>query len=425
MINDLPDLIFHECDLHGILESNLQQARYDVDDIPENDFLHANDEHIVEHVLSKRWVLSLELHETAMEMDAQETQIDVRNDPYRVVFNRNQPCLIPGVRVTVSIPFSGGLKLWQCRPSTFTLNPPRGNIRIGRGHHGDGQIELVLTSPSDAVDDGSALKDEIDRTLGDIRAYLDNIRKDVAAHNQNLRVHIQQCVAGRRQRLGKHAVIAKALNIPLKRKPDSPDISILPIKRRIVKPLPAAPNIPPEPGIRDDDYAHILEVIRHEGKSFEATPRTFAIHDEEELRDIILVHLNGHYEGDATGETFRRRGKTDIRIEDQNRAAFVGECKVWRGAKDLSKAVDQLLSYLTWRDCKAALILFNKDVAGFSAIQEKVPEVLNQHPKCIRQTDTEQPGERRFRFYSADDDERQITIHVFLFNLYVASIKSL
>jgi hypothetical protein len=180
----------------------------------------------------------------------------------------------------------------------------------------------------------------------------------------------------------------------------------------------------PEPGIRDEDYAHILKVIRHEGRSFEATPGTFAVHDEEELRDIILAHLNGHYEGDATGETFRRHGKTDIRLEDQNRAAFVGECKVWRGARELTKAVDQLLSYLTWRDCKAALILFNKDVAGFSAIQAKVPDILKQHPKCLRQADVEQPGEWCFQFRSADDDERQITMHVFLFNLYVAPARS-
>jgi hypothetical protein len=420
-MRDLPDLLFHEYDLHGTLQNNLQRARQEVDGIPEKDFLHANDEQIVEHVFSKVQVMPLELHEDAMEMDTQETQIDVSHDPHRVVFHRNRPCLIPGVKVMVSIPFSGDPLLWKCQPNPFALNPPRANIRAGRGNNGGGQIELVSTSPSDAVSDGSTLKHEIDKTVSSIRGYLDNMRTNVEAHNQNLRAHIQQCVAGRRQRLGQHADIAKVLNIPLKRKPGSPDISSFPIKRRIVKPLPAAPNTLPEPGIRDEDYNHILNVIRHAGRSFEATPRTFAIHDEEELRDIILAHLNGHYEGDATGETFRKHGKTDIRIEDQNRAAFVGECKVWRGAKELTQAVNQLLSYLTWRDCKAALLLFNRDVAGFSAIQEKVPDVLKQHPKCIRQISVTQPGEWRFLFYSADDEARQVTVHVFLLNLYVAS----
>ena len=193
----------------------------------------------------------------------------------------------------------------------------------------------------------------------------------------------------------------------------------LPVKRRLVKPLPAPDIRPPEPGIRDEDYAFILNVIRHEGRTFETTPGTFAVHGEEELRDIILAHLNGHFQGDATGETFRKSGKTDIRIEDANRAAFVGECKIWRGAKELMEAVDQLLGYLTWRDSKAALILFNKDIAGFSAIQEKIPGVIQKHPKHVREGNPEQAGEWRFVCRSAEDDQRHVIIHVFLFNLFV------
>jgi len=86
------------------------------------------------------------------------------------------------------------------------------------------------------------------------------------------------------------------------------------------------------------------------------------------LRDILLAHLNGHYQGDATGEAFRRSGKTDIRIEDGIRAAFVAECRVWNGQKELSQAIDQLLGYLTWRDCKAAIIIFNKHNSKFSGL---------------------------------------------------------
>jgi hypothetical protein len=161
-------------------------------------------------------------------------------------------------------------------------------------------------------------------------------------------------------------------------------------------------------------------VIRHAGRTFETAPATFAKHDEEELRDFILAFLNSHYEGDATGETFRVKGKTDIRIESDNRAAFVGECKVWRGQKQISEALDQLLNYLTWRDCKAALVVFNKDVAGFADIQKKVSETLAEHTNHIRSIDTNPYGEWRFCCRSKDDSDRPITTHVFLFNLYVA-----
>jgi len=134
----------------------------------------------------------------------------------------------------------------------------------------------------------------------------------------------------------------------------------------------------------------------------------------------MLAHLNGHYQGGATGETFRLSGKTDIRIEDNNRAAFVAECKVWRGAKELGTAVDQLLSYLTWRDCKAAIIVFNKNNAKFTEILTKIPEVLRSHPKFKKDFGQKTEGEWRFVMTSLEDELRQIIVTVFAFNVYVA-----
>ena len=211
------------------------------------------------------------------------------------------------------------------------------------------------------------------------------------------------------------------LGIPLKRSEDVPLIESIPIKRKLIRPLPPPPKsgFKPEPGIAVQDYEHILGVIRHEGRTFETTPKTYAIHDEEELRDIMMAHLNGHYQGTATGETFRRSGKTDIRIEDQDRAAFVAECKIWRGKGDLFKAINQLLDYLTWRDCKTALILFNKQITNFNDLLIKIPEALRVHKKFKRILAEGADGEWRFEFFSAEDESRQITIHVFIFNLYI------
>lgn len=188
-----------------------------------------------------------------------------------------------------------------------------------------------------------------------------------------------------------------------------------------MRPLPHAPKggYKPEPGITNEDYEHILSVIRHEGRTFESTPNTFAVHDEEQVRDIILAHLNGHYKGGATGETFRRSGKTDIRIEDQDRAAFVAECKIWRGAKELNSAVDQLLGYLTWRDCKAAIVIFNKQNAKFMELLQKVPETLAAHPHVKKNLGQHGDSKWRFVFASEEDEMLQVFVHVFLFNLFV------
>jgi hypothetical protein len=161
-----------------------------------------------------------------------------------------------------------------------------------------------------------------------------------------------------------------------------------------------------------------LLVLRHEGISFERTPTTYAVHDEEELRDILLAHLNSYFKGQATGETFRKNGKTDICIEFENRAAFVAECKLWRGNQAVIEAINQLLGYLTWRDVKAALIIFNKDVAGFKQIQDKVLNILREHPNCVRAEFLPGTSEWRMILRSREDAERLITLRVLLFNLY-------
>lgn len=168
------------------------------------------------------------------------------------------------------------------------------------------------------------------------------------------------------------------LDIPLQSKLDAPAFEPIRVAPRSLPMLPVAPKtgLKPEPGITTEIYEKILNVIRHEARTYETAPTTFAKHDEEELRDIILAHLNGHLEGKAAGEVFRRTGKTDICIQQENRAAFVGECKVWKGAGQVPSALDQLLGYLTWRDSKAAFVMFNKTVNDFSSILESFPQTI-------------------------------------------------
>ncbi len=412
-------LLFCEHDLSAVLRSNLERVRDAVNNISEELFLNSNDEEIFDHVFSKVRILPIDLNEELMEMDNQETQIDVSQDRTRHIFDRSRPFNISGLKITVSIPYSGNSTLWKCQPNSWKSIYPSAQIRINSHDNESGFIDLIIEKSADKVSNGPEIKSEIDSELSEIKWYLNNVNGQVNGHNKELAENIKSFIENRRRRLGKFDDIAKTIGIPLKRKTGSPDFSKLPIKRRIIKPLSSKPNKPPEPGIDEKEYEYILDVIRHEGRTFETTPNTYAIHDEEELRDILLAHLNGHYQGDATGETFRRSGKTDIRIEDNKRAAFVAECKVWRGPKELSEGIDQLLGYLTWRDCKTTIIIFNKDIAGFTAIQNKISGIFREHPKYINEINVNESGEWRFRFSSEDDPDRHIIAHIFLFNLYV------
>lgn len=413
------NLLFWDQDLFQVFEGNFAKAKRIVEEISADQISSSTDDEIVNHVFSRQEIVPLEIYEAEMEMDQSETKVDVSRDPMRTFFRDSQgPLYVPGLSITVSIPFSGDPYLWNCKPSTSTFSPPSAVVR-SKGNEHQGYIDITITEPSDSIGDGTKVKNAIDKTVLDIKSWLEYIRNDVVAHNAALPGKIRQHVVARRERLASHGTALKALNIPLKKRNGAPDVSTLVLQKKIIRPLPAITKGLPQHAIRDEDYEYILKVIRHEGRSFESTPSTFAVHGEEELRDIILAHLNGHYEGQATGESFRKKGKTDIRIEFENRAAFVAECKLWGGAKQVGEAIDQLRGYLTWKDCKASFIVFNTSVAGFSDIQKKLPDAIKGHQGFVSELRSEHAGEWRFRFKAEDDEQRQITLHVFLFNLYV------
>jgi hypothetical protein len=70
--------------------------------------------------------------------------------------------------------------------------------------------------------------------------------------------------------------------------------------------MPPATSGPfkPEPILEETEYQHILDVIESMVKVMERSPKAFHSIDEEALRTHFIVQLNGHYEGQATGETF-------------------------------------------------------------------------------------------------------------------------
>jgi len=417
-LNRRDNLLFYGGDLSEVLRSQIAQIPKKVDAIPKDQFLASSEEDILENIIAQVEINPLAIYEDRMEQEPKETKIDVSGSKERVFFGDRGPIYVDAIEVTISIPFTGDPGLWNLRPGHYTSVFPHGNIRQSK-NGGIGFLIIVFTQPKD--EPTNKIKSCFDEELERIRKYLKSQKGQIDSFNASLPGYIQGAIKARKEKLKTFNGIIEMLDIPLKRREDAPLIEPIPIKRKLIRPLPPPPKsgFKPEPGITVQDYEHILSVIRHEGRTFETTPNTYAVHGEEELRDIMLAHLNGHYQGTATGETFRRSGKTDIRIEDQNRAAFVAECKLWRGKEELSKAINQLLGYLTWRDCKTALILFNKEIVKFNNLLIKIPEALRSHQNFKRELTEGADGEWRFEFFSAEDESRQITIHVFIFNLYI------
>lgn len=131
------------------------------------------------------------------------------------------------------------------------------------------------------------------------------------------------------------------------------------------------------------DHDRILSILHNMAFVMERNPKVFHSAGENLIRDHFLVQLNGQYDGGATGETFNANGRTDIVVKDGSMHLFIAECKIWHGEKEFLEAIDQLFEYLTWRDCKAAIIVFSRN-RDTTAVIETIKTAIAKHPQHKR-----------------------------------------
>ncbi len=171
--------------------------------------------------------------------------------------------------------------------------------------------------------------------------------------------------------------------------------------------------------LSEKGYEDILTHIRNYGKNLEKFKSLYDKFDEEGFREFFLPHLNSiSKKHSATGETFNKIGKTDILIQDENGLnVFIAECKLWKGESELLKAVDQLLDrYITWRDEKVALIIFNKDMKNFSELLTKTSKKLTEHPLFDDYIGPTSDSSFRYKFKHPDDSSKKISLELIIFN---------
>lgn len=407
--------LFSEYDLAGTLDNQRNAALKEVESMSRDQLLATTIDTLVEHLVSKHSMTPLVVADKPSAMDNSEKKINVTGRfEYGLSYNRS-PVFADGHELTFFLPYTGDATLWKMEPNVRSSMPPTGEVDTR-------QSLLRLTFANTSNVDASWYQSELQRELNGIKQMVSAQTAMISAYNQALPSQIRAAVERRRAQLDKLQGLTSGFDIPLVKKGGMPEFRPIEVAKRVIVPLPRPPatGYKAEPAIVDSVYDEILAIIRHTGASFEGTPQTYMSLGEDGLRDTVLSHINVVFEGKATGETFRKYGKTDIRIEEENRAAFVGECKLWGGEKILMGALDQLLGYLTWRDCKTALIFFNKDVAGFSSIQSTIESALASHPNFLRAKPIPNAGEWRLVFKSSEDASREVTVHVFAFNLYVA-----
>lgn len=380
------EVLFSKRDLRSWLERRRREALETVGAVPPDEALERPPEQIAEEIVERYAVAEPRLltEDTTGRVDDQP--VDVAGDVRRAVDDRSTPTYVSGTRIRLHVPYEGPAEALRLQASTYTLNPPQATVN-------DGAVVVFDDVPADTLErDRGKLVQRLHDEVGKIETYLDYARADITASNQQLREEVYRAAKRRREKVLADRDTAAVLGVPLQRDDAAArTYRVQPVRRKRVTPTRRAADkaFTPEPALIHDDFAAIVADLTSICHTFERLAVTYAAMAEERLRDQILAMLGNVY-GPATGESFSKRGKSDIYLPwDGGNPVFLAECKWWTGPKifaerDLPQLLDR---YVVWRDTHAAMVLFigNKDA---TAVVDKATSIIQGHDRFVRRGET-------------------------------------
>ncbi|WP_211286098.1 MULTISPECIES: hypothetical protein [Roseovarius] len=405
------DYLFHKGDWHATQEGWRNELVAKIGAMNGDELLNISTTDLARYYVDEYTFEVPVIHDDELVVDQRETKIDVSQDRDRIIHDRSRPVLITGTTIDVEVPFTGNKVGFDIQPSTRNFNNPMARVR-------DGVVEFSVTGTDLSAE---RVKQEIERVLNSINTHLGWLANDANGYNAGLENLATRTIERRKEKLLKDKSLVAGLGFRMKERPGAKETFAAPKVRRNIRPQTPKPTASkvaynPEPILTDDDYEHILSVLANMVSVMEQSPGAFREIDEESLRTHFLMQLNGHFSGDATGETFNYEGKTDILIKVDGRNIFIGECKFWTGEKGYLETLDQVLSYLSWRDTKAAVLIFSRN-KDFTGVLEKIEESTHKHPNCKKLVKKRNEGSWTYLFGHKDDANREISITVQAYNV--------
>ena len=333
-----------------------------------------------------------------------DTRIDVQHDfmrggPY------GYPVYVAGAKIELVTTFTGP-DVFALRPSTFTSNPPRGYVK-------NNTVVVGCRIPMDVLErELAGAAQETKKTLGRIEDALRQIEADTDRWESQLHDRLEQEIETRRKNCLAMQETSRRLGFPTE--DDSVDTTtyVVPIPRREPRKSATPPRTRESPNadprISDEDYASIIMDIQRTLASFERLPQGRVDAPEDHLRNEIITALQSR--GPATGESYSKRGKSDIYLPHAGNAVFLAECKWWRGKQAFAEeALPQLLDrYVIWRDTHTAMILFIRN-KGATAVINKAVDAIQSHPRFVAELERIR-GVRTFRLHHDGDEARFLRI---------------
>lgn len=416
--------LFNRQYTHDYTNLKKEQLKSEINKISDEDILRINIDEFKEYFYKKYFIDDIEIVTESINSNLEKTKIEEYN-PFYSTLDRHfgeKTYKIDGYKINYEIPFKGNSDLLFLKPSMSILSSfPIDNINNTPNYlsYLIFSIKIKASKLEQNENPQEIIDNKFDTEFKNYKTMIGYVNNDIHTYNNSLQNIISDNLEIRKRKSGSFTNLMSKLNIPLKNN-NSTNLtpSNLKIDEKEIKcPKPKEDDFK-EYSIKDSDYENIINIIKQACIQFERTARTFNKLEEEELRDFLLANLNTHYNSLATGETFSKNGKTDIRIQFENKAAYVAECKIWHGISEFENAIKQLFSYITWRDVKTSLIVFNKNNKDFKSIISKVKSYLENNELCINIKELEN-NNWQCTFKKDTESSEIIELNILLCDIYI------
>ena len=388
-----------------------------IQNLSDEQILTTNLEKLAEYYKSKFCIEPLHLYMDKVSSSIEKSKIMETNPFYGMGYGESRYFEVDSCKVNYTIPFSGSSHLLHIIPTrriltTFSIE---GFENLYSNEYLPSiifSININLHTLENESEPQSYIDLQFNRKFENYKSMVSYVNEEVNNYNNSLNNYIKNLLSNRKSKADNFSGLMQKLTIPLKINDNAPSIAPIPlVLKKEIKSFPVQSKREDSWSISEKDYSYIKNVISQASNSFEHSPIACQKLNEEELRDMLLANLNTHFASSATGETFSKTGKTDIRIQFENKAAYIAECKIWHGISEFKKAIAQLFSYTTWRDIKTSLIIFNKEIKDFSLIVDKIKTELNTNGLKIKVSEISK-NEWQCTFKKSTDSQELVELHV-------------
>ena len=403
--------LYREGDISYVFNQAHEQIKSNINNKTDDYILNVNATEFAEFLVQDLYIDFPILHFDKIFIDS--TEKDIPASWFPMTFDVYQGKSYKRDVIIYHIPYTGDIQILKYRAAS--------RYSMSGGTEVEVNQDSISVDVINFYDDPERIKKDFENSKRQILSDYEYLKQDCENYNTNLLSFANSIIRQRKQAVLKKNDIMSSLGVPLKKRDGIARTFSVPkpeLRKKIkVEPKVYEKGFSPEPTLSFENYNEIVKIIYDVGKNFERMPSVYSSKGEEDLRDHILLTLDPNFAyGSASGETFNKKGKTDILLRYDSSVVYIAECKFWKGEKQFLSTIDQLLGYLTWRDSKASVIVFAKN-KDFSNVISKINEITDKHKNYLRTIGNKGETWWNYKFHINGDRNREIDLSILAFHL--------